>query len=215
MTRKTKRPTFTSPVATLGWPCAIDVPDAAFADDKNPNDLGEYKARLVMPKDSPECKKFLAEIEAIYEQGYQEACTVNNKKSLKTDDDYSRPWDEEKDRETDEPTGNMVFRFRLGARVEKKDKTFFDQRPKVFDSDLKLMSKVPPIGPGSKVQIAGQAHCWYTSKFGMTLWLEAVKLVELVEKTNGRSATDYGFGEEEGGYTEEGAFADAAHKGDF
>lgn len=214
MARNTKRPKFTSPVATLGWPAAIDVPDTHFSDEKNENDKGDFKARIVMDKDSPECKKFLAELEALYEQGYQEACTANNKKSLKTDDD-SRPWAEEKDRDTDEPTGNMVFRFKLKARVEKKDGTFFDQRPKVFGSDAKLLSNVPPIGPGSKVQIAGQVHCWFTSKFGMTLWLEGVKLVELVEKNSGGTAADYGFEAEEGGYTEEGASAEAAHGGDF
>lgn len=192
-----KRQSFTSPVGVLGFPCAIAEPDATFADQTKPNDKGEYKARLVLPKESAEAKAFLAKLESVWEQYYNETCTQQGKKKLKVDPE-NLPWADELDRDTDEPTGNIVFRFKLKARVEKKDGTFFDQRPKVFDAKGTLIREVPAIGPGSRCRIAGQVNCWYTSKVGMSLWLEACQLIQLVERGGGKDAGGYGFGAEKG-----------------
>lgn len=218
---KIERPKYLTPVGFLGWPCAIQEPDTKFADDKDPNDKGDYKARMVFSKEDPKAKAFLANLESIWEQFANEEQAKLGKKKLKTDEE-SLPWADELDRETQEPTGNIVFRFKLRARVTKKDGTFFEQRPKVFGGgDNKLIVNVPPIGAGSQVVLSGKVHLWHTSKAGMTLWLEAVQLRKLVEKDAGGKAEDYGFEAADGGYTDDSAFESAVsnaggdNNGDF
>lgn len=202
-----KRPTYITPIGTLGW-CSIHEPDTKFADEKDPNDLGKFSAKMILPKDEAATKKFIAELEAIYEQAYREECVKQGKKSLKCESD-TKPWSDELGEDTEEPTGNVVVRFGLKARVTTKSGKVFDQRPKVFDTANKLVTPVPAIGPGSRARIAGQVSIWYSSKFGMSLWLEGVQLHELVKRGGGRTAEGYGFQEAEGGYTSEGAFQDA------
>lgn len=196
MAQRTK---YTTPIGKLGYPCAIAEPDAKYADDKNEHDLGEFKARLILPKDAPGTKAFIGMLEGLWAQHLAEVQVTLGKKKPKVDDE-SLPWSDEKDRETEEPTGNVVIRAKLKARVELKNnpkKPYFDQRPKVFDAKGVLVATVPAIGAGSKVRLSGQVNCWHTSKAGMTLWLEAVQLLELVERGS-QSADSFGFDKEDG-----------------
>ena len=199
------QPRFTSPVGVLGFPSAIHEPDSKFADDTDPNDLGDYKARLYLEgEDAQAFEKTLADI---WEEFYAEALKESGKKSLKVDPDLLPCFEEVDD--DDEPTGRLGFRFKLKARVKKRDGTYFDQRPKVFDTSNQLIREVPNIGVGSQVKIAGRCKLWRNpSKIGMTLWLEGVQLHKLVEGGQGSSADTFGFTGESNGFTDESSGSD-------
>lgn len=193
-----KRPQFTTPIGILSFPCAIKEADTKFADQGNPNDKGNFVARLVLPKSDAKTQKLLGELNEVYENHTrEEAAKLQKGKKLKITED-SVPWTDEVDRETGEPTGNVILKTKLKARVVKKDKTFFDQRPKVFDAKGVLVKEVPNIGPGSKVRLSVSVNTYHTSiGCGMSLRLDAVQLLDLVER-GGRDAKGYGFGEEDG-----------------
>jgi hypothetical protein len=199
------QPRFTSPLGVLGFPSSIHEPDNKFADDTDPNDLGDYKARLFL--DNEEAAEFKQTLENIWTEFYEAELKDSGKKSLKVDPDLL-PWFDETD-DNDEPTGRIGFRFKLKARVKKRDGTFFDQRPKVFDTSNQLIREVPNIGLGSQVKIAGRCKLWRNpSKMGMTLWLEGVQLHKLIEGGQGTSADSFGFTGEANGFTDESSGSD-------
>ena len=242
---------FTSPKGTFGFPCAISEADTHFADSSNPDDKGDYKARLLLPEGSSEAVEFQRKLEMIFADHVKESCQRMGKKICKTDlefientdfheavaeyvEDFSSkkgkspnrlpleednvPWGWETDKEG-ELTGKVMFRAKLKARVVPKNgKEPFDQRPKVFNASNVLLSEVPSIGTGTIGILAGQVALWATSKIGMTLWLEAVKVLELVEGQGGQTADGYGFGDETGSYTDANEFEAALEfngSGDF
>lgn len=199
------QPRFTSPVGVLKFPSAIHEPDSKFADDTDPNDLGDYKARLYL--EGEDAKAFEKTLADIWEEFYAEALKESGKKSLKVDPDLLPCFEEVDD--DDEPTGRLGFRFKLKARVKKRDGTYFDQRPKVFDTSNQLIREVPNIGVGSQVKIAGRCKLWRNpSKIGMTLWLEGVQLHKLVEGGQGSTADTFGFTGESNGFTDESSGSD-------
>lgn len=189
------REKFTTPKGTLAFPAAIQEPDNTYADDTDADDLGEYKARLRLKTGSGACNKLIAELQAIFDRHCEETKALIGKKKLKMSEE-NLPWGPELDRETEEETGYTIFRTKLKARIKKKKGGFFDQSPKVFDENGTPVAEVPNIGPGSVVRLAGQIHCWHnTAKgAGMSLWLEAVQLFELVEGFGQpKTAEGYGF----------------------
>lgn len=202
-------PKFTSPTGKLGFPCAIVEPDTKFACATDPDDHGDFKARLILPKDSAEGGYFRDQLETVWEKFCEEVRQETGKKKLKIDPDLV-PWSDEVDRETEEPTGNWVFRAKLQARVKKRAGGYFDQKPQVFGTDNVLLQHAPNIGPGSKVRLAGEIRCWRNeSKMGMTLRLKGVQLIELVERGSNMSAEGYGFATTEG-FTDLEAAADVS-----
>ncbi|MCB9178987.1 MAG: hypothetical protein H6590_06155 [Flavobacteriales bacterium] len=212
------RPTYTTPKVTLGF-CSIREPDTKFANEADPNDKGVYKAKLRMPKDAPETKAFIDQIQGVFDQFLVEEKAKKGKTPKVHEDGI--PWQDELDRETEEPTGNILVSCKLKARVVTKSGRVFDQRVKVFDAKGKLIPDVPNIGPGSTVRVSGSINCWNPNKAGVTLWLEAIQLIDLVERNGDKDAEGYGFGaedgyEDDGGGEDTGGFpVDPDAKGDF
>lgn len=102
------------------------------------------------------------------------------------------------DRDTGDDTGNVEFKFKLKAKIKRKDGTMFEQRPTVFDSKVTPMDKSTLIGNGSKVKVAFEPIPYVmpaTKQVGVSLRLKAVQVLELVEY--GSSTTSV-FDEEDG-----------------
>lgn len=85
------------------------------------------------------------------------------------------------------PTGNILLRFKLRAKVQPKDGEAFDQAPIVVDAATgeKITQ---PVYDGSIIRIKGQVVP-YTSAasgiVGVTLRMKAVQVIELVTGTGG------------------------------
>ena len=200
-----KRPTFTSPAGILAFPCYVREPDTKFADLANEHDKGNFVARLRLPKEAASTKKFLAELTSHWDQYIAEMqANLPKNKKLKIDEE-SLPWMDEVDRDSGEPTGNILLKAKLKARVVvQKTKKIFDQRVKVFDSKGRLINPVPNVGPGSTAKVAGAINLWTSPlRTGMSLYFEGLQLLDLVE-TGNRDAGSYGFGEEDGYVADDG-----------
>jgi hypothetical protein len=117
-------------------------------------------------------------------------------------EEYTRPeypedaTDEEKkairDAHVGEPTGNVLFRFKLKAHVDTDDGGF-DQRPVVIHADTGAKVETPVFG-GSLIRVKGQIVP-YTNQaagtVGVTLRMKAVQAIEIVSGGDGSFWTNF------------------------
>jgi hypothetical protein len=102
------------------------------------------------------------------------------------------------DRETGDDTGNVEFKFKLKAKVQKRDGTYYEQQPAVLDSKKVPMTNDILIGNGSRVKVAFEPIPYVmasTKKAGVSLRLKAVQVIDLVEYGNSAASV---FDEEDG-----------------
>lgn len=104
-------------------------------------------------------------------------------------------------------TGMIVVKVKMKASgVSKKDGKPWTRKPTLFDAKGKpLPANAPPIWGGSTLKAAAEVVPYYTAKdnvVGITLRLNAVQVIELVSG-QGRTASAFGFGEEDGYEAEE------------
>ena len=113
---------------------------------------------------------------------------------------------EEYDREGN-PTGRRLFRFKTGAFYENRQGVKVQRKVPLFDSMQQPVKLSDEPGNGSVIRVA--FCCEGQGMGGLSLYLNAVQIIRL--NTSGeRSASDYGFGAEEGGFTSEGMDDDVA-----
>ena len=77
------------------------------------------------------------------------------------------------------PTGNHIVQFKMKARVKTKNGEEFTQKPILLDT---LGNRVvDQVGAGSKLKIAYQAIPFNQGAGGVTMRMQKVRIVELVE----------------------------------
>jgi hypothetical protein len=199
-TKKKKNPSFVSPKGRFRFPHLIK-PNYGTKDFPCPE--GRYEVQLVMT--AAEAMPLMEKLEATW----QEALTIARaefaklapakRKQLKdiTEQPY---WQEEYDRDTEEPTGNLIFRFRTSASGTKKNGEKWERKIDLFDSKGRPC-KPKEIRGGTVGKIAFTAAPYYVNANGMaglTLYLDAVQILELADTA--RDAAGYGFSEEQGGF---------------
>lgn len=104
-------------------------------------------------------------------------------------------------------TGLVVIKAKMKASgVSKKDGKPWSRKPTLFDSKGKPMPEgSKPVWGGSVLKVAAEVTPYYNAKdnvVGITLRLNAVQVIDLVSG-QGRDASAYGFGEEDGYEAEE------------
>ena len=165
--------TFTTAKGRADYPY-ISTPDTKF-DDK-----GHYKVNLCLSKEDAEPVKKLVQ-ETILE----------GIKALKKDSpniaikQAPLPFHDELDKETNEPTGNVIIKFKS------------QYKPAVFDSKGNMMTNSNICG-GSILKVGGLSSFYHTKMLGagVSIRLSAVQIIEYVEGSQG--AEKFGFVEEEG-----------------
>ncbi|BCS53327.1 DUF2815 domain-containing protein [Geobacter sp. SVR] len=202
--KKPKVPRFTTPKGTASF-CWLKKPDTKFKPD------GEYSVCLSIP--AAEAAPLIAILEPIFEEAYAAQCEGFNKKmddakgpqkakmkakgEIKRGDFYTPEYDDNGDE-----TGNLIFRFKMAAQYKKKDsEEVVKMSPQVFDAKGTKLKSIPNIGGGSQIKVNFSPTGYYTDashQAGITLRLNAVQIIELVEFGGGGNAGSYGFGAEEG-----------------
>ena len=186
---------FRTPKGTAIYP-RLKTPDTKF--DEN----GSYKCDLKVPMDVAE--SFIKNMSAIYRdhtgKAHPKRPDRDNRNAffyIETDEDG-------------EETGNVVFKLRVKNKVTRKG-DLWDRRPAQFDAKGKPIGDPKNVGGGSTLIVAGEVYLWQNSSGGkgMSLQPEAVQIIDLKEFSGFKSASEYGFGEEDG-FT-----ADDADKHDF
>ena len=165
-----------------------------FEPDTKFNPLGDFSINLQMPL--ADAAVMSEQLESIVQAKFNEAIKQDPrlKNSLTTQDVCQPVYD----RDTGDDTGNVEFKFKLKAKVQKRDGTYYEQQPAVLDSKKVPISKDTLIGNGSKVKVAFEPIPYVmssTKKVGVSLRMKAVQVIDLVEY--GNSATSV-FDEEDG-----------------
>lgn len=95
--------------------------------------------------------------------------------------------------------GDTVFKFKTKSSYRTKSGDIMNRVVPIYDSQGKPLPKNVDIGHGSIVKVAFSIQPYYKTKTirGLTLYLNAVQVLELVERGD---AASFGFGAEEGGY---------------
>lgn len=165
-----------------------------FEPDTKFNPLGDYSINLQMPV--AQAAAMSEQLDQIVQAKFNEAVKADPRlKNTLTTQDVCQPV---YDRDTGDDTGNVEFKFKLKAKVQKRDGTYYEQQPAVLDSKKVPMTNDILIGNGSRVKVAFEPIPYVmasTKKAGVSLRLKAVQVIDLVEY--GNSATSV-FDEEDG-----------------
>ena len=165
-----------------------------FEPDTKFNPDGDYTINLQMPaaEAAPMCEQLEQIVQAKFMEAIKDDPRLKN--TLSTQPVSQTVYD----RETGNDTGNVEFKFKLKAKVRKRDGGSYEQQPTVVDSKRVPMDKDIMIGNGSKVKVAFEPVPYVmpsTKKAGVSLRLKAVQVIDLIEY--GNSATSV-FDEEDG-----------------
>ena len=185
-------PKLTTPKGTLIYPWLTKA-DTKF------NPAGEYRTTLAVPADS--CEEFCNKLDAILEQFFNEqveAAKPQDKKKIKKTEPYQPQYDDDGN-----DTGNTLFKAKLKAEIQMKSGDVFTQKPKLFDAQGNpLPASINPYG-GTQARLSVQVVPYMmpaTKECGLSLRLQAVQVIQLVQggSGGGTNSSDYGFSEEDG-----------------
>ena len=170
-----KAQTYTSPFGKAIYP-HLSKKDVRFKPE------GEYKVNLSL-KDT-QAQDLIKLVKQFQHKAVKEAEEKTNKKIKLAPLPHSS--DDE---------GNVIFKFKMKASgVNSKTGDTFNQRPALFDNELKPISPDITIWGGSILRVSYQPFPWYTPALGagVSLRLKSVQVKDLVEG-GGQSAEANGF----------------------
>lgn len=159
------------------------------------NTGGLYQTRLVLEEaDYNEVKRAYDEF---YEKAYAEESEKAGKRLVKDDTTPFREGDE-----------GLYIMAKQVAQRQTRDKGVINFNIKCYNSQGKLI-KMPQVGTGSKIKLALEPNAWSVNgKFGVSLRLRSVQIIELVEY----GAKDSVFGTVEGGFDGGEEFTNELHE---
>jgi hypothetical protein len=207
--KKKRQDPITSPKGVFVFP-KLTEPD--YGTDKYPKPNGEYNVRLKLREDDPATQKFIEKLMPLYEEAmeqaekdFQELSVQARKKlgSVTQNELYTTVYD----KETEEPTGDIEFKFKMTASGEyKKGKNAgekYFRKPFLFDSFKRPLGKNIQIWGGTLGKVSFTTRPYFiggSGAAGLSLSLEAVQIIDLVTQGQ-RTADSYGFEEEEDGFS--------------
>lgn len=214
MTDKTEKPTLklTTPRIRLAWP-KLSAPDYGSKDYPKPD--GEFSTKGVLKLDDPQTQAFLAKLQPFHDlavkMGEAEFLKLKPETRKKLKEVSVNPlYTELLDKETEEPTGEIEFKFAKKASYVAQKGPKAGQRINttlaIFDGLGEVIRKVPDIWSGSIAKVSFTATAYFipgTGAAGVKLNLDAVQLIVL-RKGGEKSASEHGFGKEEDAYTHSG-----------
>lgn len=210
MATRKKAPAFFTPRVTLLFP-KLNAPD--YGNDQFPKPDGEYSTNAILKADDPITKKFIGQLQPFYDEAMAWAdeqfknLKVETRKKLKSVT-QNPLFGTVYDKETEEPTGEIRFKFAMKAGgLRKKDNKPWSAKPDLFDAKGRPMLKAPDIWSGTVAKVNFEIGLnkdgvpgYFvpgTGAAGLSLKLRAVQIIELVSGGQ-RTASSYGFGEEDG-----------------
>ena len=211
MTEERRYPAFATPRGVFK---AVHLTEPDFGNEKFPKPDGEYSVTVLYRANDPAVIAFLAALNPLHEEALETARAAAREALKKLPAHAHKAFGDVVnndlfrtvfDRETEEPTGEIEFKFtmRAGGAVRQGPKKCmaWRARPDIFDAKGSLVLKVPAIGAGTEGRIAIEASPYFipiTRVAGLMLRLKAVQIIKLVSAGARRSASSYGFGEEDG-----------------
>jgi hypothetical protein len=210
MSDKTERPTLklTTPRIRLAWP-KLNEPDYGTKDYPKPD--GEFSTKGILKLDDPATRAFIAKLQPFHDQaielGKAEFAKLKPETRKKLKEVTVNPlYTELLDKETEEPTGDIEFKFAKKASYEAKKGPKAGQRIQtrlaIYDGLGTVIQRVPDIWSGTIAKVSFTATSYFipgTGAAGVKLNLDAVQIIVL-RKGGEKSAAEHGFGKEDDGY---------------
>jgi hypothetical protein len=200
MTKKEKLPSFVSPKGVFRYP-ALTSPD--YGTKEFPKADGEYKVQLILTE--AEAKPLIEKLQPIFdaaisegEEKFKELKVEQRKKlgALKVNDFYSTEYDQQ----TEDPTGNLIFKFTMKASGKDKKGATWERKPALFDSKGTPLKDVKGIWGGTVGKVSFDVSPYFipgSGAAGIKLRLNAAQVIDLVAG-GGRDAEGFGFDKEDG-----------------
>jgi len=201
--KKNKAVTMITPCGTLKYPRLTEVD---YGSDKYPDKAGSYRTQLILNKSDKGVTEFLAKIDELMERSRTDAeekladMPMKSRNQIESKGGLTRnlPYTELFDDETEEPTGEVELKIKRRASYESKDGTVrMVAPPPLFDNARppKLLSKKVEVWGGTQAHISVEVSPYFmnTGAYGLTLRLNAVQIVKLVDSGGARDAASYGF----------------------
>jgi hypothetical protein len=154
---------------------------------------GEYSIQVSLPE--AQAAEVCEQLDNMAQAKLAEAVKDNPK--LKTVLSTRKSYESEVD-DDGNPTGNVIIKSKLKARVKSRDGQTFEQKPMVVDAKRTPMEGNVLVGNGSLVNVAVEPIPYVmqsTKQVGVSLRLKAVQVINLVEYGNNSSSI---FDEEDG-----------------
>jgi hypothetical protein len=174
----------------------LNTPDDKFVKE------GEYKVKLAFDADDAEFKKFQTKVEALVDEAFAAKVaelTDEGKGAVAKKLQKRYPFTAEEDPATGEETGRILISSRSKASgVSAKGP--WSRKPSIINAKAQVLKNPPMIGGGSELKLSVSLAPYYAANdktIGVSFRLEAVQVLTLVSG-GARSASDFGFGEEDG-----------------
>ena len=154
---------------------------------------GEYSIQVSLPE--AQAAEVCEQLDNMAQAKLAEAVKDNPK--LKTVLSTRKSYESEVD-DDGNPTGNVIIKSKLKARVKSRDGQTFEQKPMVVDAKRTPMEGNVLVGNGSLVNVAVEPIPYVmqsTKQVGVSLRLKGVQVIDLVEYGNPAASM---FDEEDG-----------------
>jgi hypothetical protein len=203
MAKKEKAPVYVTPRGVFIYPHLTNVD---YGTEEYPKPEGEYNViiKLTAREAQPLIDKLTPLHREAVAQGEEKFKDLKPPQKKKLGQlTVNEPYTEEYDRETEEPTGNLLFKFKTKASGTKDGKAWSRKLP-LFDAAGTPLDGVEVWG-GSEGKVSFSAVPYFvpaTGTAGVSFYLNAVQVLEL-RQGGGSSAESFGFEEEEGFEAEE------------
>jgi hypothetical protein len=214
MAKKPPKPKFKTPIGVAVYPY-LDKPDE-YKGKKN------YRVRLRLP--AADAKPLVDKIDELMEAIRKDEKVVAAKKKRKAEQ-KANPKKNLPDipehtpyknvlNDNDEDTGEVEFDFKAlaeGVYGEGHKKAGQTWRRSVDLFDAKGKKFKGAVWSGSRIRVSYTIDSYFINTqvgYGVKLYLEAAKIIELVQGGSNRSADEYGFGEEEEGFESDSMTSD-------
>ena len=200
MTKKVKLPSFVSPKGVFRYP-ALVLPD--YGTKEYPKEEGEYKVQLILTEAEaqPLIEKLQPLFDAAISEGHEKfkELKVEQRKKLgelKINEFYATEYDQQ----TEDPTGNLIFKFTMRASGKNVKGETWTRKPALFDAKGTPLKDVKAIWGGTVGKVSFEASPYFISgsgTSGLKLRLTAAQIIDLVSG-GGRDAGGFGFEKEDG-----------------
>lgn len=154
---------------------------------------GEYSVQVIVPE--TEAQDLCEQLDGLVEAKLAEAVKEQPKLKavLSTRQGYETDMDD-----GGNPTGNLIFKTKMKARIKSRDGRVYEQKPAVVDAKRTPLDGKQLIGNGSTVKVAVEPVPYVmqsTKQVGVSLRLKAMQVIDLVEYGNNTNSI---FDEEDG-----------------
>lgn len=154
---------------------------------------GEYSVQVLVPE--VEAAEVCEQLDQMVQDKLSEV--VKEQPKLKAVLSTRKAYEEELD-DNGDPTGNLIFKTKMKARIKSRDGRVYEQKPAVVDAKRTPMEGTTLVGNGSTIKVAVEPVSYMmpsTKQVGISMRLKAVQVINLVEYGNSTSSI---FDEEDG-----------------